>query len=350
MVDKRAKVVDEIFDTEAFYVNSLELCYTYFHDGFLKAKSPVFGKGDVDFIFEHYQEVLNVNQRLLQMLKALKQTNQLAVGIGKTFATITPFFKIYCLYISHVEKVNQELSRLEQDPRYFALHDEIQESLPTQPKLDLRSFLIMPVQRLPRYNLLLSQLLSTTPPDHPDYTNLEAALAQIKVVTMDVNEKIKLIEKKTKVLIIKNRLTGLKDFPLITPDRSYVMEGAVLKVCKKSNKPRYLYLFNDLFICGSGTQKVAVEHCVTLANVTMEPPDERWKNAFSLRLGVTAVTFLCETEADWKRWTEGLEENIALQRKNIPSADSPGVPPCGTASCRRRCASSRCRNPACPAR
>ena len=35
-------------------------------------------------------------------------------------------------------------------------------------RLDLVSYLITPIQRLPRYALLIEQLIAATPPDHPD--------------------------------------------------------------------------------------------------------------------------------------------------------------------------------------
>lgn len=38
--------------------------------------------------------------------------------------------------------------------------------------LDLEDYLIKPVQRLPKYVLLLKLLLKKTPNDHPDYKNI----------------------------------------------------------------------------------------------------------------------------------------------------------------------------------
>lgn len=37
----------------------------------------------------------------------------------------------------------------------------------------------MPVQRIPRYNLLLRDLIRQTKPDHPDYNNIQEALKHI---------------------------------------------------------------------------------------------------------------------------------------------------------------------------
>jgi hypothetical protein len=44
------------------------------------------------------------------------------------------------------------------------------------------------VQRIPRYELLLRDLLRITPPDHPDHDNLQAALDKVKVIASYINE------------------------------------------------------------------------------------------------------------------------------------------------------------------
>lgn len=47
--------------------------------------------------------------------------------------------------------------------------------------LDVESCLITPIQRIPRYKLLIEQLLKETPAEHPDFANLQSALAKIQV-------------------------------------------------------------------------------------------------------------------------------------------------------------------------
>ena len=50
--------------------------------------------------------------------------------------------------------------------------DKCRESLPDQSNHDLKSMLIMPIQRIPRYKMLLDDLKKHTPQNHPDYQNL----------------------------------------------------------------------------------------------------------------------------------------------------------------------------------
>ena len=60
---------------------------------------------------------------------------------------------------------------------------------------DLASFLITPVQRLPRYILFLRELVKNTPKYHPDFQLLEVAYQEIDNVTRDIESASSIAEK-----------------------------------------------------------------------------------------------------------------------------------------------------------
>jgi hypothetical protein len=64
----------------------------------------------------------------------------------------------------------------------------------------------MPIQRIPRYVLLLEDLAKQTPEDHVDHTNLIDALARMKAIAKLINEKKREAESFTKLVEIYNRL------------------------------------------------------------------------------------------------------------------------------------------------
>jgi hypothetical protein len=51
-----------------------------------------------------------------------------------------------------------------------------QRKLPRVADKYLADFLIMPVQRIPRYSLLLKELVKVTSADHPDYAGSKKSL------------------------------------------------------------------------------------------------------------------------------------------------------------------------------
>lgn len=61
--------------------------------------------------------------------------------------------------------------------------------------MDLQDYLIVPVQRLPRYMMLITTIAKSTKPEHPDHVKLTAAVEHIKTATDFVNDSIKSNEK-----------------------------------------------------------------------------------------------------------------------------------------------------------
>jgi len=74
---------------------------------------------------------------------------------------------------------------------------------------DLASFLTMPVQRIPRYILLLKNLLQRTPPMHPDGVGLNRALLEAKQLADRINEEKRRFENMQKVLHLEKVIDGL---------------------------------------------------------------------------------------------------------------------------------------------
>lgn len=57
-------------------------------------------------------------------------------------------------------------------------------------QLDLMGYLIMPVQRVPRYVMLLQDMVKHTTAKHPDHAHLTQALAQMQATATLINEMV----------------------------------------------------------------------------------------------------------------------------------------------------------------
>ncbi len=64
------------------------------------------------------------------------------------------------------------------------------------------------MQRLPRYIMLLNDLIKHTPMDHPDYNNLKQASVSISEVTVFINEAISATENLNKIIEIEKSIEG----------------------------------------------------------------------------------------------------------------------------------------------
>ena len=68
------------------------------------------------------------------------------------------------------------------------IHDTFKD--PKFKKLELPSYLIKPIQRLPKYVLLLKDLLKNTDCEHVDYENIKFALLKFEEVNVENNIKM----------------------------------------------------------------------------------------------------------------------------------------------------------------
>jgi len=73
---------------------------------------------------------------------------------------------------------------------------------------EINSFLIRPIQRIPRYRLLLNDLLKHTEEDHNDFQALSQAFKQVSAVADFIEEKASEAERISKLLDVQSRLVG----------------------------------------------------------------------------------------------------------------------------------------------
>ncbi|ELP94641.1 Rho/RAC guanine nucleotide exchange factor, putative [Entamoeba invadens IP1] len=310
MVDQRQAIVNEIYATEESYITKMHVCLEVYKPK-LQANLSLIKQEDIDTLFEHYDEILQINEKFYSTLKSYKENGTLDKKIGTTFKMFTPFFKVYFLYISHYNSTVEILATHDKNEKFFKL---IQDISKTTENLDLRSYLIMPVQRLPRYKLLLQELLKNTENTHEDYMNIKSAFEMIQNVAKEVNDRTKETEKKSAVYKVSRLIEGLDDLDLNDVPRELVKEGMLVKVCRSGNKNRFFYLFTDVMIYGVGNQHITVSEWFYNRHVVLED-DIRYQNAFSIKNDVKSFTVICDSTEEKKKWVDAINRCSNEQRK-----------------------------------
>jgi hypothetical protein len=117
--------------------------------------------------------------------------------------------------------------------------------------LPLDSHMILPVQRIPRYELLLRELVRHTEESHLDYADLTQALSEITRVGVFINEqqrKNEAINKSMDVSLLFGKQlyegTGIKVF--LRNTRQFLYEGLIKE--RSLGKQVHLFLFNDILV------------------------------------------------------------------------------------------------------
>ncbi|KDN44357.1 hypothetical protein K437DRAFT_138392 [Tilletiaria anomala UBC 951] len=111
-------------------------------------------------------------------------------------------------------------------------------SNPRHTQISIESYLLLPVQRIPRYRLLLEDLLRSTPPSLlRNQATVQDALTQISDIAMSVNESKRQAEQDKRLWEWQDRITGHWPSPLVQPHRRLIKDGALLirRVVKRSS-------------------------------------------------------------------------------------------------------------------
>ncbi|XP_029368442.1 rho guanine nucleotide exchange factor 38 isoform X2 [Echeneis naucrates] len=191
-MNRRAKVIQELVQTEKDYLTDLELCIREVVQP-LRNMQVV----DIDRLFTNMETVCEVSAALLQRLhEAMADPDPESVVIGEVFiqakATLEDVYKIYCY---HHDDANMALKSYEKEQEIkehfttcvLALKKIYDQEGKTN-LLNMGSLLIKPVQRIMKYPLLLGELWQATPEDHPDYRPLQEAFTATKIINVNINE------------------------------------------------------------------------------------------------------------------------------------------------------------------
>jgi hypothetical protein len=120
------------------------------------------------------------------------------------------FFKTYTQYVNDYRIALATLKRLsEENPNFVAFLKKLEDNPKTLGKT-IKFFLIMPVQRIPRYTLLLKDLRDKTWNAHPDFSNLNQAYKKFLEITQFVEDSQEKSHQISKVIAIQSELVGRK--------------------------------------------------------------------------------------------------------------------------------------------
>ena len=133
------------------------------------------------------------------------------VSVSSVMLKYAQYFKIYVIYLNGYEPSISTINSLRTNKKFQEFLNKMRNRLNDISLLDLTSYLIMPVQRVPRYVLLLSSILSYTLSTDTEYELLHSALDSIKSVAMEVNNGKKHVENLSKLVDVQDRISGGND-------------------------------------------------------------------------------------------------------------------------------------------
>jgi len=200
----------------------------------------------IEMIFSNIEMILPLNIELRNTLRErIGEWDDSKSLLGDVFLRMAPFFRLYTAYSNNYESASQTYTKEMKDNQTFI-------NLVTQcnqkSTCRLQHLLIAPVQRIPRYNLLLADLLKNTETSHPDHANLTNAVQAIQGIASHVNESIR--QSQLDHLLIGLIEKGISASDLLAPHRHLIKEDTLYLYDRGTRtKERHLILlFNDVFV------------------------------------------------------------------------------------------------------
>jgi hypothetical protein len=120
---------------------------------------------------------------LSDMKARLSDTSIKFARFGDIFLRLVPVLRIYSVYIRNYDNVQSIIQKKMLTNPSFALFIKNIESKNNE----INFYLIQIIQRLPRYEMLVKQLLAYTPITHVDFNDITSALDKIKAIAFEVN-------------------------------------------------------------------------------------------------------------------------------------------------------------------
>jgi len=201
-INQKIYAAREFLDTERSYLGGLNTLKNKFLEPLREIVDPAILR--VIFCEKELGNIIVYNETLMKKLEDVNQNTNYFTPIGEIINQITPFFKIYTVYVNGYDAA---LSMVNEERERNTNFDKFLREIENEGIL-FQSFLVLPIQRPPRYVLLLKDLVKFTPVDHPDFEYLVKSLTTLEEVAFSINQKKAESDSQFQVKFVMSSLTG----------------------------------------------------------------------------------------------------------------------------------------------
>ncbi|CAK86140.1 unnamed protein product (macronuclear) [Paramecium tetraurelia] len=248
----RVNIINELIYTEKNYVNDLNSIRE-------QIQKPLFQLIDSQYdlkIMFNLDSICEFNQEFLKVLLSKTQNfkEKPYAKIMDEIVVLLPGFRFYfdyCKEYQATRKIRDHYSNTNQVYQKF-FNDLLERQPNFFNNLDLESYLIKPVQRLPKYILLFKDLLKHTNKEHPDHTNIEQCLKLFQQINDKNNHQIKTYLEQLKLVELQNYFG--QHIILVEPGRVFCFEDFCSTYTDKLHNNIILYAFNNLLLFAQNKQ------------------------------------------------------------------------------------------------
>lgn len=328
-----AQVVWEIITTEETYYKVLKSVTELYWVKVKNAGSDVLPELEKEKLFRNIGRMSEFHKKFLSDIhrQFCTWTNDVSTQrIAGVFISFAKSLDVYPRYVIKHDDAIELLKHIESNPNKYSKFHKLQKAAEASPlymgKLD--SCLIAPIQRIPRYRLLIEELLrqyKKTIPDHPDIESLQKALELILDYATQVNEQLRRSEQEREMVVIRDTLSNHESHgQLVTGSRFLVHKGNLTRICRKSDTVYYFCLFNDLMVyCKKNTnESYSIKKWIPIDDkfiISEVPKDNKEKGGrparWAVQSKVKSFQIYTNDAIECARWTKHFG-SLLLQQKS----------------------------------
>ncbi|XP_046720288.1 FYVE, RhoGEF and PH domain-containing protein 4a isoform X2 [Silurus meridionalis] len=316
---KLYKIANELLQTEKAYVARLNLLQVFCDKLMEEAGKGTLPSEVVKNIFSNISSINTFHsQFLLPDLEKRMGEWETTPRIGDILQKLTPFLKMYAEYVRNFDKAMELLKQwTDRSPQFKAVIQDIQKQ-EVCGSLTLQHHMLEPVQRVPRYEMLLKDYLKKLPQDHVDRRDAEKSLEIIATAATHSNTAIRKSENLKKLLEIYEMLGEEED--IVNASNEFIKEGHILKLAARntSSMDRYLFLFNNMMLyCvpkfSLVGQKFTVRTRIGIDGMkVMETYNEDYPHTFQVSGKERTLELQASSAQDKEDWIKAFQATIEI--------------------------------------
>lgn len=330
----KTRIAEEILQTEETYVNDLGVIIDVFLAQFRSAlsnqtsgsKQKLLDNNEIKIVFSDIEALHGIHKQFLDQLRGRMANWHIDQSLGDIFQLLLSFVPAYSTYVNNYDYASQLLNELRENRPALDTFLREQRANPRCLRKELQDFLITPIQRVPRYVLLLQELVKRSDEAQADFSTLSHALQRLRELANRINDRKRVNENTREVQRIHQQLDPPLD--LSEPHRQFIREGS-LNLKYRHGSRRYsrdnhtgvhLFLFNDvLLVCRARKLKRAkfkTLHwfsldCSRLISEEKDIDDHEFKVSDSNEL----MIFSTSSQEEKKEWSEQLQAAIRVSKE-----------------------------------
>ncbi|XP_049587369.1 trichohyalin isoform X2 [Syngnathus scovelli] len=316
--DKRRlqEVRFEVVTSEASYCRSLDIVVEHFVKS--KQLGSLLTTQDRNWLFSRLADVRAISHSFLSKLEERLESDIMHFTVCDIIARHCQRFKmVYVPYLTNQSYQDATYQRLmNENPGFKRIVEKLERS-PVCQRLPLRSFLVLPFQRITRIKLLVQNIVKRTTAGTPEATQAIKALRQLEKLIQESNDSISQMKSIESLVCLSAKVDfECRTLPLISQSRRLVREGLVTELMdfslKDTERNIYLHLFNDYLLVSQhkeGGRFTVIDHApveeLRVENCRVKLHSLQ-KNLFRLHMSNKSLLLRTDTQSDKLRWISAL--------------------------------------------